>query len=210
MNKKYNIEKLINPNFIAYALTVTLKQNSTEHEKYPDCLMYTDEKYINTNQEIKKQVDQRTDQVVKSFRLGLNKWNSHFLQTSNITRPNYMIRIPIIHFTIELMKRYERKTLVETKKGGIGICPLHFHGIVFVKSNMNDRFIRYVGDDKLLDYSGRFLSSRIEKLETQQDAHRWNNYINKSNDSYYYPWSDFYPISYKENPDNFINSVING
>ena len=44
MNKKYNIEKLINPNFIAYALTVTLKQNLTEYENYPDFLIYKHEK----------------------------------------------------------------------------------------------------------------------------------------------------------------------
>lgn len=208
MNKNYSITKLINPNFIPYSLTITLKQNATEYDNYPDSLMYTDAKYININQEVQKQVDQRARQVLKSFRLGVNKWMTHFLQTSNITRTNYINKTPIIHYTVELMNKYERSKLVANKKGAIGICPLHFHAILFVKSNMNDRFIRYIGDEKLLDYSGRFLSSRIEMLKTEQDMYKWNDYINKSSDSYYYPFSDFYPILYKENPDKFIESSL--
>jgi hypothetical protein len=208
MNKKYNITTLINPNFIPYSLTIALKQNATEYDNYPDSLIYTDAKYININQEVQKQVDQRVKQVLKSFRLGLNKWNSHFLETSNITRTSYINKTPIIHYTVELMNKYERRNMVADNKGGIGICPLHFHGIVFVKSYLNDRFFRYEGDDKLLDYSDRFLSSRIKRLETEQDVYKWNDYINKSSDSYYYPFSDFYPISYKENPDKFIESSL--
>ena len=148
MNKKYNIKQLLTPAYLPYALTVTLKQNEQEWTNYPNSLFYTNAKYINNNnKEIHCKVNKRTNQILDSFRIGMDQWASHFLQTTNITRNSHMANSPIIHYTIELMDNYKRRELVSSVKGSFGICPLHCHALVFVKAAMCERFKRYVGDD---------------------------------------------------------------
>lgn len=197
----YCIQSLIKKELHPYGLTVTLNQSEYEYSTYPDSLLYSSVGYINSNSEIQKQIDTRTRFVVSKFRLGLNKWMGQLFQTSNITRSMYQYQIPILHYTIELMNKDKRINLVSNRKGSYHLCPLHFHGIMFVNDKINDRFQRYVGNDKLMDFSERFNGSEIKPLT---DVHNWNSYINKKNNSYYYPYSDFYPIAYKTNPNEFL------
>jgi len=210
-DKYQNMKSLINSSLNAYGLTLTFISNELYREKYPDYIIYSDQKYgieIYQQEKLRYEI---ANKLLSVMRKTLNIFSSNIInESNNIQRYNKQLMIPIHYFRMELMDRYERLKSIQKTRGSYNILPLHYHSLMFAKPELVENINEYIGDDKLKPLHPMIQSSRLEPLISENKKLDYCGYIEKSNSSasyFYLPYGGYYPNAFDNNPAQFIQDL---